>query len=137
MIFASLVFSAVAVFLGIFTKLPQGGGGLVNNLMVMSCFLSSPPLLPSPPPPRAIFFDIDEAIFGTHEYFLLHPKLLATLLTGQCLARPQSLVLLQPAAAPFRLQMHPSRSLLSCFLCTSSSSALRSEKPLATSPWCC
>lgn len=73
MIFAGLVFSAVVIFLGIFTKLPQGGGGLVNNLMVMSCFLSSPPLLPSPPPPRAIFLDLDEAIFGTREYYLLHP----------------------------------------------------------------
>lgn len=74
MIFAGLVASAVAVFLGIFTKLPQGGGGLVNNLMVMSCFFSGPPLLPPPPPPpRAIFFDRDAAIWETHDYFLLHP----------------------------------------------------------------
>lgn len=50
--------------------------------MVMGCFLSSPPLLPSPPPPRAIFFDLDEAIFGTREYFLLHPSAIGNITHG-------------------------------------------------------
>lgn len=73
MIFAGVLFSAVAIFLGIFTKLPQGGGGLVNNLMALSCFYSTPPLLPPPPPPTASLFDLDAAIFETRQYYLLHP----------------------------------------------------------------
>ena len=74
MMFAGVLFSAVAIFLGIFTKLPQGGGGLINNLMVMSCFYSTPPLLHSPPPPpTASLFDLDAAIFETRQYYLLHP----------------------------------------------------------------
>lgn len=44
MLVAGLFVSAVAVLLGIFTKLPQGGGGIANNLMVISCFLSIQPL---------------------------------------------------------------------------------------------
>lgn len=75
MILAGVLFSAVAIFLGIFTKLPQGGGGLISNLMVMSCFYSTPPLLhpPPPPPPTASPFDLDAAIFETRQYYLLYP----------------------------------------------------------------
>ncbi len=71
--FAGVLFSAVAIFLGIFTKLPQGGRGLINNLMVMSCFYSTPPLLHPPPPPTASLFDLDAAIFETRQFYLLHP----------------------------------------------------------------
>lgn len=63
MLVAGLFVSAVAVLLGIFTKLPQGGGGIANNLMVMSCFLSIQPLYLPSPPSNAVFFDIDAAIF--------------------------------------------------------------------------
>ena len=69
MLFAGALFSAVAIFLGIFTKLPQGGGGLINNLMVMSCFYSAPPLLPPPPPPRAYFLDLDPSVFEIKQYY--------------------------------------------------------------------
>ena len=68
MLFAGALFSAVAIFLGIFTKLPQGGGGLINNLMVLSCFYSAPPLLPPPPPPRAFFLDLDSSVFEIKQY---------------------------------------------------------------------
>lgn len=71
MLVAGLVVSAVAVLLGIFTKLPQGGGGLVNNIMVMSCFLSiPPPHLHPPPPPNAVFYDIDAAIFDPRKAYV-------------------------------------------------------------------
>lgn len=74
MLVAGLVVYAVAVLLGIFAKLPQGGGGLVNNLMAMSCFLSiAPPHLhPPPPPPNAVFYDIDAAIFYPRKAYVLH-----------------------------------------------------------------
>lgn len=73
MIFAGVLFFAVAISLGIFTKLPQGGGGLIHNLMVMSCFYSAPPLLHPPPPPSALLFDLDAPIFEPRQYYLLHP----------------------------------------------------------------
>lgn len=95
MIFAGLVFSVVAVFLGISTKLPQGGGGLVNNLLVMSCFLSDPPLLP-PPPPRATIFELDEAILETRKYYLLHPTTIGNVTHGP-MPRPNAKP--RPAAA--------------------------------------
>lgn len=72
MLVAGLVVSAVAVLLGLITKLPQGGGGLVNNLMVMSCFLSiAPPPLYHPPPfhPNAVFYDIDAVIFDPRKAY--------------------------------------------------------------------
>lgn len=72
MILAGVLFSAVAIFLGIFTKLPQGGGGLINNLMVMSCFYSTPPLLHPPPPPTASLFDLDAA--KTRQNYLHYPS---------------------------------------------------------------
>lgn len=72
MIVASLVVSAVAVLLGLFTKLPQGGGGIVNNLMVMSYFLPDLPYLPPPPPRKDIIFHVDADIFGTRKVFLYH-----------------------------------------------------------------
>lgn len=73
MLVAGLVVSAVAVLLGIITKLPQGGGGLVNNLMVMSCFLSiAPPPLHHPPPipPNAVIYDNDAAVFDPHKAYV-------------------------------------------------------------------
>lgn len=70
MIVTSLVVSAVAVLLGLFAKLPQGGGGITNNLMVMSRFLPNLPLFPPPPPPQDTIFDIDADIFGTRKVFL-------------------------------------------------------------------
>lgn len=72
MIVTSLVVSAVAVLLGLFTKLPQRGGGIVNNLMVMSYFLPNLPYLPPPPPSKDIIFDVDADIFGTRKFFLHH-----------------------------------------------------------------
>lgn len=74
MIVTSLVVSAVAVLLGLFAKLPQGGGGIVDNhlLMVMSYFLPNLPYLPPPPPPKDIIFDIDADIFGPGKVFLHH-----------------------------------------------------------------
>lgn len=72
MIVASLVVSAVAVLLGLFTTLPRGGGGIVNNLMVMSYFLPNLPYLPPPPPPKDIIFDVDAEIFGTRKFFWHH-----------------------------------------------------------------
>ena len=72
MMFAGIVISAVAMFLGIFTKFPQGGGGLTNNLMVLSFFLPAPPLLPTPPPKR-IPFDIEAAIAENEIYYIRNP----------------------------------------------------------------
>lgn len=72
MIVVSLVVSAVAVLLGLFTKLPQGGGGIVNNLMVISYFLPNLPYLPPPPPPKDIILSVDADIFGTRKFFLHH-----------------------------------------------------------------
>lgn len=72
MIFAGVLFSAVAIFLGIFTKLPQGGGGLINNLLVMSYFYSTPPLLYPPPPPTASLFNLNAA--KTRQYYLHYPS---------------------------------------------------------------
>lgn len=45
----------------------------------MSCFLSSP-LLQFPP--KVIFFDLDEAIFGTREYYFLHPTIIGNVIHG-------------------------------------------------------
>lgn len=94
MIIAGLVISAVAVLLGIFTKLPQGGGGIVNNLMVMGCFLSiAPPFLPPPPPPpNAVIFDIDAAIFDPRKAYVHHHALTCNLTQDpmpQCHPKPR------------------------------------------------
>lgn len=94
MLVAGLVVSAVAVLLGIFTKLPQGGGGLANNLMVMSCFLSSPPpyLHPPPPPPNAVFFDIDAAIFDPRKAYVHQHASTCNITQGpmpQCHTKPR------------------------------------------------
>lgn len=72
MIVTSLLVSAAAVLVGILTKLPQGGGGIVNNLMVMSFFLPNQPSLPPPLPPKDIIFDLDADIFGTRNVILLY-----------------------------------------------------------------
>lgn len=84
-----IILSAIAVFLGIVTKLPQGGGGLANNLMAMGLFLSAPPLLP-PPPPRAIFFDLDTAIFE-NQHFYMHDPVVSGNITQGPLPRPSGL----------------------------------------------
>lgn len=72
MIVTSLVVSAVAVLLGILTKLPQGGEGIVNNLIVMSYSLLKLPYLHPPPPLKNVIFDVDADIFGTRNVFLHH-----------------------------------------------------------------
>lgn len=72
MIVTSLVVSAVAVLLGILTKLPQGGEGIVSNLMVMSYSLLELPYLHPPPPPKDVIFDVDANIFGTRNVFSHH-----------------------------------------------------------------
>lgn len=72
MIVASLVVSAVAILLGLFTKVPQSGGGIVNNFVVISYFLPNLPYLPPPSPPKDIIFDVDANIFGTRKFFLHH-----------------------------------------------------------------
>ena len=93
MIFAGLIISAVAVLLGVFTKLPQGGGGLANNLMAMSLFYLSPPLLPPPPPPRAIIFDLDSAVLDTRHCYISNP-----LSTGNITEGPMPSPLATPRA---------------------------------------
>lgn len=73
MLVAGLVVSAVDVLLGIFTKLPHGGGGLVNNLMAMSFVpcIAPPHLHPPPPSPlNAVFYDIDAAIFDPRKAYM-------------------------------------------------------------------
>lgn len=60
------------MFLGIVTKLPQGGGGLAHNIMVLSIFLPAPPLLPTPLP-RKIFYDIEAAIAENELYYIRNP----------------------------------------------------------------
>ena len=72
MFIAGIVLSAVAMFLGIFTKLPQGGGGLTNNLMALSFFLPAP-LLPTPPPPNSIIFELETAIAEIQIFSLKNP----------------------------------------------------------------
>ena len=74
MIFAGLIISAVTVFLGVFTKFPQGAGFLPNNLTVMSFLFSNPPVSPPPPPPpKAILFDLNAAILETRQFYTRHP----------------------------------------------------------------
>ena len=72
MLFAGIVISAVAMFLGVITKFPQGGGGLQNNLMVLGFFLPAPPLLP-PPLQKQIPFDLETAIVENQMYYLRNP----------------------------------------------------------------
>ena len=72
MLFAGIVISAVAIFLGIFTKPPQGGGGLANNLMVLTFFLPAPPLLPTPPL-KTTLFDLEAAIAENELYYIRNP----------------------------------------------------------------
>ena len=72
MFFVGIAISAVAVFLGIFTKLPKGVSGLANNLMVLSLFLPAPPLLPTPPP-KKILVDLKTAIAENELYFIRNP----------------------------------------------------------------
>lgn len=98
MLVAGLVVSAVAVLLGIFTKLPQGGGGFVNNLMVMSCFLPSPqPYLPTPPPPTAVFFNIDAATFEPRKGYVHQLAMTCNLTQGPM---PGSYTKPRPASNP-------------------------------------
>lgn len=93
MLVARLVVSVVAVLLGVFTKLPQGGGGLVNNLMVMSYILPSPPsYMLSSPPPNAVFFDIDAAIFEPHKSYVHQHAMTCNLTQAtmpQCHTKPR------------------------------------------------
>ena len=72
MLFAGIVFTAVAMFLGMITKLPQGGGGLANNLMILTLFLQAPPLLP-PPTPKRILFDLETAIAENQIFYVKNP----------------------------------------------------------------
>lgn len=81
MIIAGIIFSVVAVFLGVVTKLPQGGGGLVNNLMVMTFLLSPPPMLPVPPP-KATIFDLDAAIRENQLYYMRNPVVTGNITLG-------------------------------------------------------
>ena len=98
MLVAGLVVSAVAVLLGIFTKLPQGGGGFVNNLRVMSCFLPSPqPYLPTPPPPMAVFFDVDAATFEPRKGYVHQLAMTCNLTQGPM---PGSYTKPRPASNP-------------------------------------
>lgn len=92
MLVAGLFVSAVAVLLGIFTKLPQGSGGIANNLMVMSCFLSIQPLYLPPPSPNAVFFDIDPAIFDPRKAYVHQHALTCNLTQApmpQCHTKPR------------------------------------------------
>lgn len=133
-----IILSAIAVFLGIVTKLPQGVGGLANNLMAMGFFLSAPSLLP-PPPPRAIFFDLGTAIFENQHYYMHDPVVSGNVTQGP-VPRPSGPppILLQAAAVPLRQTAHspsqPSRSPFSNHLCTSFSSAILWGKSLAQLP---
>lgn len=70
--FAGIVISAVAVFLGIFSKLPQGGGGLANNLIVLGLFLPAPPFLPTPLP-KKMLFDFEATIAEYELYYIRNP----------------------------------------------------------------
>lgn len=98
MLVAGTVFSAVAVLLGIFTKLPQGGGGLFNNLMVLGCFLPSPePYQPLPPPSTAIFFDIDATIFEPRQGYVHQLAMTCNLTQGPM---PGSYTRPRPASNP-------------------------------------
>ena len=72
MLFAGIVISAVAMFLGLITKLPQGGGGLANNLMAITFFLPAPPLPPLRLQTR-ILFDLETAIAENQLYYLSNP----------------------------------------------------------------
>ena len=72
MLFAGIVLSAVAMFLGIISKLPQGGGGLANNLMVLTLFLQAPPMSP-PPTPTRILFDLETAIAENQIFYMKNP----------------------------------------------------------------
>ena len=72
MLFVGIVFSAVAMLLGIVTKLPQGGRGLANNLIVLGFFLPAPPFLP-PPPPTKILFDLEAAIAENKIFYMRNP----------------------------------------------------------------
>lgn len=57
MLFAGVVISAVAMFLG------TVGGGLANNLVVQSFFLPAPP-------PKTILFDLETAIAENRIFYL-------------------------------------------------------------------
>ncbi|MCJ1342134.1 hypothetical protein MMC31_000314 [Peltigera leucophlebia] len=91
MIFAGLIFSAAAVFLGLFINPPQGGGGIVNNLMVITFFLPSPPYSPPCPPPKAVF-DVDADIFGTRKTYAHHDPMTCNITQDpmpQCHMKPR------------------------------------------------
>ena len=72
MLFVGIVFSAVTMFLGIITKLPQGGGGLANNLMVLTLFLQAPPISP-PPAPKRTPLDLETAFFENQIFYMQNP----------------------------------------------------------------
>ena len=72
MLVAGIVISAVAMFLGLITKLPQGGGGLASNLIALTFFLPAPPLPPLPLQKR-VLFDLETAIAENQLYYLSNP----------------------------------------------------------------
>ena len=91
MFIAGIVLSAVAMFLGIFTKLPQGGGGLGNNLMALSFFLPAPPLLFTPLPKR-IILDLETAIAENQIFSLKKPVVTRNGTQGPLPPPPQKLL---------------------------------------------
>lgn len=72
MLVVGIVIAAVSMFLGLVTKFPQGGGGLVNNLMALTFFLPAPPLPPLPLQKR-IPFDLETAIAENQLFYLSNP----------------------------------------------------------------
>ena len=66
MLVAGIVISAVAMFLGLITKLPQGGG------VALTFFLPAPPL-PHFPSQNRILFDLETAIAENQLYYLSNP----------------------------------------------------------------
>lgn len=136
--FAGILISAVAIFLGIFTRLPQGGGGLVNNLMVLTFFLPAPPLLLTLPP-KTTLFDLEAAIAENELYYIRNP-VVARNGTQEPIPRPSHCPVLLHIAAMLLHQAARSksrrfRSLRFLFPRKHSSSAWQLEKPLAHLRW--
>lgn len=72
MLVVGIVISAVSIFLGVFTKFPQGGGGLINNLMALTFFLPAPPL-PRLALQKRMLFDLETAIAENQLFYLSNP----------------------------------------------------------------
>lgn len=69
MLAAGIIFSTVAMFLGIITKLPQGGGGLTKNLLTLTFFLPAPQL-PSTLLQKRILLNLEAAIAENQLFYL-------------------------------------------------------------------